>query len=174
MIKTMASVITVPFMLMQMRRCGEYHVGRTDNRYPAIESKANRLLANYWRAVTMSKNISKPYPKPGMTPLIFLNKKLTEDEKDAFGLWFDKAETADVAITQAMHDGYKFTVQFQSEQGVFNALMFPPKDGSANDGMCISSKAVNWYRGIAMCVYKHVNVCKGDWKALIESSSDEG
>lgn len=122
----------------------------------------------------MAKNVGRNYPKPGMDQLQFINRKLTTDEKDTFELWFADTQKADVAITKAFHEGYKPSIQWQRDQEIFNALLFPPKDGEANKGLCISSKANNWYKAFAMCVFKHAVLAKGDWSTFVEGDSEEG
>jgi hypothetical protein len=168
------TLISVPFMIHQMRMCGEYHVGRADNSYGGIEGKANRLMQSYWRSVTMTKNVSKNYPKVFDGSLRFLNQKLTADEKDVFELWFADPAKCDGAVTEALHTGYKLTIQHQRDTDAFNGLLFPPRDGGINDGLCISSKSANWYKAVAMCVFKHTVLAKGNWAEHYAEGDNEG
>ena len=168
------TIISIPFMAQQMRMCGSYHVGRTDNAYGAIESKANRLLEAYWRSVTMAKNVGKTYPKSSNWNLKFLNQKLTHLEKESFEDWFADTAKCDIVFTKALHEGYKVSVQWQADNEVFNALLYPPKDGGINDGMAISSKSNNWYKAAAMSVYKHAVLAKGDWNSFYSEDDQEG
>ena len=168
------TLVSIPFMTQQMRMCGAYHVGRSDNAYGAIETKANRLLNSFWRATTMAKNVSKNYPNKANWNLRFLNQKLTQREKEVFEEWFADREKCDLAVIKAMHDGYKISVQWQSDNEIFNALLYPPKDGSANDGMAISSKSADWYKASAMLVFKHAILTRGDWGKFYSEGEEEG
>jgi hypothetical protein len=168
------AVITIPFILGQMRSCANQHESENDTPTYYTYRRINQLLENYWRAVAMRKHTERKFPDPKNSQLVYINKKLTAEQKDEFEVWFKDNQVVDQAFTRAMHEGHKFSFMENFDGGVYNGLMYSAKDDPINGGYALSSKSSNWYKAVCMSVYKHYVLTKGDWKVLLEAEEEEG
>lgn len=170
----MPLVLQPGVLYQQMKFCGNYHEQAGDAEFRHVKEKINRYLESYWRTVTMAKNHAKTYPKVGQTPLTYVNKKLTATEVVKFDAWLSDDRKAEEFINKAFYEGYKQSTGWWDEKEVFNVLMIAPQEGSVNSGKALSSKSPNWFRAMAMNVYKHFVISGGDWSNLEEGETSEG
>lgn len=161
-------------MKHQMKLCGDFHEKNGDEITSYLLAKIDRLMLNYWRAVTMAKNQQKTYPPKWDTQLIFVNRKLTAPQLKAFEAWFSNEEDVSVAIDKVFHAGYKPSVSWLVEKDIYNVGLLAPKEGDVNSGMMLSSKSTNWFKALCMCIYKHEVVTRGVWKELVSPEDEEG
>lgn len=165
---------SAPILMKQAKLCGEYHAQHPEDITHWTVSKINRMVDNIGALIVANKHAGKRYPKVGRDQMTFLNTKLNDAQKKKFEDWCADEHVVAAAVTKCFHSGYKFSESWYADGEIFIVTMYPSYDAEQNAGYGLSSRAKDWYKGMLMCVYKHVVISGGDWSVFDTEKSDEG
>jgi hypothetical protein len=92
----------------------------------------------------------------------FVNLTLSEEQREQLRVWRASDGAADNAWQEAVENGYKFTIRYDSYDSCCVAFMFPEPDGD-NKGFILTGRASSPYGALASCLFKHAVVLRGLW-----------
>jgi hypothetical protein len=102
----------------------------------------------------------------------FVDIPMTAHQKEAFKAVEMDAEDFERTLEDFIGEGYKVSVTYQRKQGSFQVAATAQWAGMPNAGYTTSAWAKDVFTALRLLLYKHYDMCGGDWAAG-DSSGDE-
>lgn len=105
----------------------------------------------------------------------FVDVKLSQEDRKAFLEWHGK-QTGLVTHLQCLaDDGYRVGVSWSGEHQSYTVSLTGRAEGSANNGLCMTSFAGSLEMALWLALFKHIVVTDGKWDAAgLTDSGDFG
>lgn len=103
----------------------------------------------------------------------FADVPLDAESKKLFrSLEYTDSETLD-KLSDFVAEGYKVSISFRPEQNSFMAAATGVRQGSPNEGYTMTSFAANIDTAIQVMLFKHYELCGGDWTEYAPRDGDD-
>lgn len=98
----------------------------------------------------------------------FIDVRMEEQDKLDFGIWSEQnAEQVWVDFLDLLGSGFKFGLSYDA-QGDFYLATFTAHGKELiglDDRYCLTARAPNWETALALLVFKHLIMTRGNWGA---------
>jgi hypothetical protein len=101
----------------------------------------------------------------------FKNVNLTSAEKEEFLAWDMHDDDLWLVFAETVMEGHKLSLTFNKDSSSFVAA-FTGLSDSANEGYTMSAYAKDWYTALRLLLFKHVQICQGDWSSAADREMD--
>ena len=92
----------------------------------------------------------------------FVQFKLSKEQKAEFQAWFeDKKRDISSEVARFMSEGNKTSLTWDAENGCWIVSSTCKDEGSPNLNHCLTSRAAEWYEGLAMNAFKALVLLEG-------------
>lgn len=96
----------------------------------------------------------------------FINVRLTDEDKTAFAAWLKENEASVMTdFLECVTKGFKFSLSYDPD-GDFYLATFTAgglKMIGLNARACMTARAPDWFEAVALLMFKHVVLAKGNW-----------
>jgi len=99
----------------------------------------------------------------GFVDIVFVEVRLAGDEFDMIEEEYPTADASFDAMSYLIEGGYKISFGFNPANGMAICSITCRKEGSNNEGKCLTSFAVGWYDALRVGLYKHFILLKEEW-----------
>ncbi len=131
----------------------------------------NWLLSLVWeRDCYMNGRKNKGY----VPNIKFVDLELTSQQKDGFKEWnWDEADSL-ASIESMGVEGYKFGSRYDRTNGSWIVSITCAETSLPNFGWCLSARGRSFLHALAVVLYKHHIVLRGDWAAALPEDENDG
>jgi len=100
----------------------------------------------------------------GQSDVIWVNYTLNEREKAQLEELTAASPDAMLGEMQkAALEGYRWTISHDSYAGCWAVTMYTRNEQDINHGLMMSSRSMDWFKALMMCVFKHVIIFEERW-----------
>lgn len=103
----------------------------------------------------------------------FINKRLTDAQKEQFRSWDFHDDEVWLFVSQATTEGYRFSTSYNKGNSTFNAVLSCNDADSPNNGYSLSAFAPTWYEAIRVLFFKHIVVYGYVWTSDDAVNADD-
>jgi len=110
-----------------------------------------------------SSNPEAPVVKPNMQAIQWINRQLTEEEKEIHDSAKLSPDKTFKGLLSVGLQGYNFSLKWDAYSSCYQATLIPYNTANTNYGYGLSARAADPHRAISLLLYKHYEVLQEDW-----------
>lgn len=133
--------------------------------YTLTNELENRILA------TKKTNPESTTSKPNLSSTVWINRQLTDDEKEQHDTGNITPQNTFKSLLQAVLQGYNISVKWDAYSSCFQATLIPYNTASPNYGYGLSARASDPHRALSLLFFKHYEVLQENWSQAYKPSS---
>lgn len=128
------------------------------------------LTLNWERACYVNGRKNKGY----VPNIKFVDLELTTPQKDGFREW-NWGEADSLACIESMgQEGYKFGTRYDRTNGSWIVSITCAETSLPNFGWCLSARGRSFLHALAVVLYKHLIILRGDWGTSLSEDENDG
>lgn len=104
----------------------------------------------------------------------FVDLELTADQKSGFKEW-NWTDEDSVRMVETMGiEGYKFGTRYDRTNGSWIVSITCAENGHSNYGYCLSARGKSFLHALAVVLYKHCIILRGEWTTELSPDENDG